>query len=132
MSRIIKLIKNRKGQGIVEFALVAPFIFMLILGMIEFGWLLNGRITLNSALREGARVAAVDQTQKLIEDAVINNAKLSGLSINKVTYNILPDDYIENEHNVEVLIEAKMQPLLGLFVDKDGVVWDVSAIMRKE
>ncbi len=59
MKKWIKLRKNEDAQALVEFTLIFPILILLVLGMIEFGWLLNGKITLNSAAREGARVGAV-------------------------------------------------------------------------
>jgi hypothetical protein len=48
-----------RGQAVVEFALVAPFLFLLIVGIIEAGRLVFNYHTLNHAAREGARYAIV-------------------------------------------------------------------------
>jgi hypothetical protein len=50
--------RAQRGQGLVEFALVLPFLMMLILGAVEFGYMFNSNISLEYASREGARVAA--------------------------------------------------------------------------
>jgi Flp pilus assembly protein TadG len=44
----------------VEFAFVMPFLLLLLLGTIEFGWLFSQHIDLRHGAREGARLAAVD------------------------------------------------------------------------
>lgn len=43
----------------VEFALVLPILMMFIFGIVEFGRGYNARIELTSAVREGARTAAL-------------------------------------------------------------------------
>lgn len=44
----------------VEFAIVAPLFFLLVLGMIEFGRMVMVQQVLTNASREGARVAILD------------------------------------------------------------------------
>jgi Flp pilus assembly protein TadG len=53
---------SSRGQTLVEFALIAPVIFILLFGIIDFGMYLDHRITLQHAIREGARYAAVHAT----------------------------------------------------------------------
>jgi hypothetical protein len=48
-----------RGQSLVEFALVAPMLFVLILGTIEAGRFILYYEVLNNATREGARYAIV-------------------------------------------------------------------------
>lgn len=135
MSRLFKLKRDDKGQGIVEFALIVPILLMLILGMIEFGWVLNGKITLNSAVREGARAGAVydkeDLSQKVLT-VVEDTTKNSGLKIdvsNSKAY-IEKDDY-NLPKNVVVEVKAHLNPIVGLFF-KGDVIIESRAIMKKE
>ena len=51
--------RGEKGASAVEFALVLPVLIALLLGIIEFGFAFNNQISLNQAVREGARVDAV-------------------------------------------------------------------------
>ena len=51
--------KNCYGQSLVEFALVLPILLALVMGIIQFGIILNGYVTITHAVREGARLAAV-------------------------------------------------------------------------
>ena len=48
----------REGQGLIEFALAVPIFLLLIFAVIGFGILLENRIALNDAARNGARFAA--------------------------------------------------------------------------
>jgi Flp pilus assembly protein TadG len=46
------------GQSLVEFAAVVPIIMMLMLGMLEFGFVFTHQVGLEYATREGARMGA--------------------------------------------------------------------------
>ncbi len=50
--------RNERGQGIVEFALLVPVFMLLLLGMLEFGFVFDHTLTIQYASREGARVGA--------------------------------------------------------------------------
>ncbi len=47
-----------RGQGLVEFALIIPVFLLLVLGILEFGFIFDQQITLGYATREGARSGA--------------------------------------------------------------------------
>jgi hypothetical protein len=51
--------RRSRGQALVEFALVAPLLFLLIIGIIEAGRLVYYYHSMNHAAREGARYAIV-------------------------------------------------------------------------
>lgn len=51
--------RRRDGQALVEFAIVAPLLFILILGIVEAGRLVFYYHSLNNGTREGARYAIV-------------------------------------------------------------------------
>jgi hypothetical protein len=50
--------RRSAGQSLVEFAMLIPVFLLLILGLLEFGFLLDQSITLGYASREGARSGA--------------------------------------------------------------------------
>jgi Flp pilus assembly protein TadG len=45
----------------VEFALLLPLLLLIVLGIIDFGRMLNAQVTLTQAAREGARLVALGQ-----------------------------------------------------------------------
>lgn len=53
--------RHRRGQGLVEFALVLPIIVFVIIAAIDAGRAVVAYNTLVSAARHGSRVAAVNQ-----------------------------------------------------------------------
>jgi Flp pilus assembly protein TadG len=62
MSRTRNIYRNQEGQAMVEFALVAPILLLLVFGIVQFGILFNNYLTLTDAVRAGARQAAVSRT----------------------------------------------------------------------
>jgi Flp pilus assembly protein TadG len=74
----------RRGAAAVEFALVAPLLFLLILGMVEFGRMLMVQQILTNGAREGARKAVLpgvsdSQVNQTIDD-YLSGAGISGFS----------------------------------------------------
>ncbi|MDB6353954.1 pilus assembly protein [Trichococcus sp. K1Tr] len=59
MNKIVELRSSEKGQGMVEFIFVLPFLLLLLLGMAETGMILNAKITATQAAREGARSSVI-------------------------------------------------------------------------
>jgi Flp pilus assembly protein TadG len=51
--------QTERGAAAVEFALVLPVLMLLIFGIVDFGRMLNAKITITEAAREGARAAAL-------------------------------------------------------------------------
>ncbi len=51
--------KNEKGQSLVEFALLIPILILILMAIVEFGFMFNTYITINNASREGARLGSL-------------------------------------------------------------------------
>jgi Flp pilus assembly protein TadG len=50
---------RRRGQALVEFALIVPMLLLLVLGVVEFGRAWNVYQTITDATRQGARTAVL-------------------------------------------------------------------------
>jgi Flp pilus assembly protein TadG len=74
--------RNESGQTLVEFALIASLLFLVLFGIIEFGRIFHAYLVVTSAAREGARKAAVTGTAADIEAAIV--AAVASLSDNVV------------------------------------------------
>jgi len=53
--------RETTGSAVVEFALLAPVLFMLLIGMFQFGILINNYIQLTEATRVGGRTLAISR-----------------------------------------------------------------------
>lgn len=56
-------VRDRRGQSLVEFALILPILLVLLLGVFDFGRAIYAFNAVSNAAREGARTAIVDQSQ---------------------------------------------------------------------
>ncbi|HEY8257119.1 MAG TPA: TadE/TadG family type IV pilus assembly protein [Gemmatimonadales bacterium] len=63
MSRTPRRLVDRRGQSLVEFALVVPLLLLMLAGIIEFGRAWNWSQVVSEAARAGARKAAVLNAQ---------------------------------------------------------------------
>lgn len=68
---------DERGAAAVEFALVVPFLLLILFGVISYGWMLSFRQALSQGAAEGARAAAVSTSDDL---TVRTNAALAALN----------------------------------------------------
>ena len=72
--------QNRKGQGLVEFAVVMPMILTLIMGIVEFGCLMIIYTGATTASREAARYISIrDAAQEGAAYASIAPSDVTGI-----------------------------------------------------
>ena len=55
----MRRLRHEQGQAAVEFMLMFPFMLMLLLFIVEFGFILHAYISVVESAAEGARYAAV-------------------------------------------------------------------------
>jgi Flp pilus assembly protein TadG len=60
-SRLRRRAGSERGTALVEFALIAPLLFLVVFGIIEFGRILNAYNQLTQLAGQGARAAAVSR-----------------------------------------------------------------------
>src|SRR5258707_803770 len=86
--------RTRKGQGLVEFALVMPILLLILMGVIDFGWMLFNYSQLYNGLRDGLRYASVPGFNSAspqykdcngIKAEIVNQAGLSGITVGEIT-----------------------------------------------
>jgi Flp pilus assembly protein TadG len=65
-----KLIRNKKGATMVEFAIVLPLLLMVLFAIIEFAIALYDKAVITNASREGARAGIVSQSPR-VDDPTI-------------------------------------------------------------
>ena len=53
-------VRDERGVALVEFALIAPILFLILLGMLDFGRAMNNWNDVTQLANEGARLAAVN------------------------------------------------------------------------
>ncbi len=78
---VVSLFRDRSGANAVEFALVAPVLIILMLGIIQFGMILYTHNNMVQAAREASRFLAKEDTTEAEAIAIANTQlDFSGLT----------------------------------------------------
>lgn len=72
---------SSRGQSLVEFALVIPFLLVILLIVVDVGRTIFAFNTVSEAARTAARVAIVDQNLGDIQSAVVNDPRTAWLGL---------------------------------------------------
>jgi hypothetical protein len=59
LNTLKRQLKSERGAELIEFALVFPLLLMVILGIVDFGFLFQRMEVVTNAAREGARIAVL-------------------------------------------------------------------------
>jgi Flp pilus assembly protein TadG len=62
------------GQSIVEFALILPVFLLLVMGIVDFGWLFRDYVTITNSAREGARLGITGATESSITSKTVSTS----------------------------------------------------------
>lgn len=123
---------KRRGTAVVEMALILPFLLILILGGLDFGFQLHVVHTMTNAAREAARKLAVrgGTTGQATTTAL---DQLSGIHATfTVTFPPPTTDPCDTVVCISVPRDEVTLGIYGLLGLSPGGTLDVKAIMRKE
>lgn len=139
------ILKREKGQSMVETALVLPFLIVIIIGIIDFGWLFFNKLTIANCAREGARYAATvyyelpsEDRQAKFEEAVEN--KLVATSIPSGSVITVSNPNVPTPPNTEtgyvtVTVQCDvplLTPMFGMFFEDNKCPMESSVTMYVE
>jgi Flp pilus assembly protein TadG len=83
-----KLHRDHSGASAVEFALIAPLLFVMLFGIIQFGLALNNYVELTDAVRNGGRNFAISRAAASTSPYTTTSAAISGAAANLTAANI--------------------------------------------
>ncbi|WP_081788306.1 TadE/TadG family type IV pilus assembly protein [Candidatus Blastococcus massiliensis] len=86
--RVAARLLGERGAAAVEFALIAPVLLLLLLGIVEFSKAFHDQASLSAAAREGARSMALGDTPAQARDAV--RAAANGLTLGDSQISVSP------------------------------------------
>lgn len=86
----MKILKNQKGQSLVEFSIILPLLLLVVMGIVEFGMMLNSYLTINNAAREGARYGIIGNSNAEIQSIITSTSP--SLNSAYLTITITPAD----------------------------------------
>jgi len=126
--------RARRGAALVEFAVVAPILMLILLGTIEFGRVMLLKNSVTAAAREAAREATLpSSTEQSVTDAATNytdqvSPETATVSISPLLISVEAGDMI----TVTVTIPASaISPLGSTWMGENFQVGS-SASMRRE
>lgn len=79
---VTRHVRSQTSQSMVEFAIIAPLLLVLLFGIVDFGRVIYTYITINQAVNEGARVAIRDSPQLPTNSDVETAAKRHAVDVN--------------------------------------------------
>ena len=85
---MMSLSSKQKGAEVIEFALILPFLLLILFGIMEFGIIVYDKAIITNASREGARSGVAFKCPLLTTDqiqAVVTNYSTGLLSFAPVT-----------------------------------------------
>lgn len=140
---------RRRGTTIVEFALIIPVLLAILLGIIEFGWLISRTYTVGNATREGARFGALGKTISETKSRVRGSSASVTIADSEITlqyYNIStstwqswPSDNTTTSTNgvpvdsqLKVTVATPHSSLTGFFPFLRNRTITQSTVMRRE
>jgi Flp pilus assembly protein TadG len=127
--------KPRSGASAVEFAVVAPVFFLVVLGIIEFGRMVMVQQVITNAAREGARIAVLDGSTTVKVTQRVNDY-LSAARLAGATINVSPSPPSSAKYDEPVSVEVRIpfsavSALARPFMSK-ATVLTANSVMRRE
>ncbi len=123
--------RKDKGEAIVEFALLAPILFLLLFALVDFGRVFDAWLISTNAAREGARYAAIYASEDYLSTAQVQQLTkqkaydylASGLGTRgDVTYALsdisvnMPSKTPGQPVTVNVTVRVEIWAMLNMFV----------------
>lgn len=138
MKRIsyIHSFQGERGASTVEFALVLPALMLIIFGIIEFGRVFMVHQMLNSAAREGARIASMPGADNSAVLAAIAE-ELASAGLTADGYEFSPSDVSTASRNDPVTVRIRIDYesfawAPGFIPGLSGMQLESVVVMRKE
>jgi hypothetical protein len=112
--------EGRSGAALVEFAIVAPVIFLLVLGLIQFAGLLMNQNVLTAAVREGGRTASLPTcvSADTVVASITDRVRRGGIDPALVTVTVTPTALVDTRTGDDLLVtvSAPMRELAWTWV----------------
>ena len=126
-------VSKQKGQSLVEFTIILPILLIILLGMLEFGLVLNAYLSINNCSREGARLGVVGGSDGEIKNLIKDISP--SLNTNKLNVSINPVESSRRRgESLTVTVEYSydvITPIISVIID-DEIDLKMQTTMRIE
>lgn len=108
MRRPVDLARNESGAAVVEFALTAPVLLMVMMGIFDMGYNMWATVMLQGSLQQAAREATIEGANEqlnaidgIVKDAVVEVVPSARLAFSRKAYTNftdvrMPEDYTDS------------------------------------
>ena len=130
---------SRRGQAAVEFALVLPFLLIMLVGIIEFGRAWNEHQVITDAAREAARKGAIADgtvTEAMIIQTATDAMERAGINTDSAV--VVADNW-DGDPNEPITVSIDLPyrftffgPLVKWATGQSRIVLQTSFAMRNE
>ena len=127
--KLRNIFKKENGQAVVEVAVCLPLLLLLLLGIIDFGWIFYNQMSVETASREGARYAAANSGSGTLSADVAERAKTMCLGADENTTVTLSMNGVDAVVTVVKEVQA-LTPLPGIFTGGQALELTSSTTMR--
>jgi Flp pilus assembly protein TadG len=120
MEFVIGKLKNKKGQGLVEMALILPILILCLGIIITAGQLLFAKMTVQMAAFEGGRSAVVQTNRSTAKTVANEKAKAvtkNGIGLENITYSFDAPSSWKKGDTLTYTVTARIKtlfPLIGV------------------
>lgn len=132
-----RLMRERRGSALVEFALVAPILIFILIATVVLGLTINSKIVVSGAAREAARSYSIHQDReaaRLKAREAILGGGLRERFRGRTLFDYRRDVEIRtSDYYVTVTVTYRQPtfvPLLPKLLDPDAGPWDDLATLR--
>ncbi len=136
--RVTRVAKRRRdiprarAAAVVEFAVVLPLLLTILFGIIQYGWVFMVRQTLQTAAREGCRLAVLQTSAEPYANVTARVAEVLGPTGLTPDITITPATEADPAVTVEVSVPYDDVSLMGDFFGVHDYDLAGSCSMRKE
>ncbi|MCG1009771.1 pilus assembly protein [Salinicoccus sp. ID82-1] len=67
------MIKKEDGQSLVEFAILVPLVFALLIGIVDFGRVIHSQLQLELVTQDAARMAGLGESDEMVKSYALDN-----------------------------------------------------------
>lgn len=131
--KIGRLLKNRRGQSMVEMAIILPVLLLVLMGIFEFGRIFNSYLILTNVSREAARSAALGSSDIEITQTI--NGSIFYLDTSNLTISISPSEGSRGSGtNVTINLKYEIDivtPIIDSIIP-DPLIIESQTVMRTE
>ena len=131
------------GAVLVEFAIIAPLFFLLIFGIVEFGWAFLQNLDVRHGAREGARLAAVSyedpgtgdpQIDEIVAETCARMDKAANANVSISVPAGQPGTPRSTGQKAVISVESRLDTLTGFldFAIPDGTMLSSTVEIRLE